>query len=107
MDGSLVRPTILISDSNIGVEGLALRPDRTNPQAMFLTRLGFGADGIHAGIVNLRGKDPGQGQDPTILPRAVDDSWAGRPNGGRCPDGEGHRLHEPRPFGTRDGEDGG
>ncbi len=77
VDGSLVRPTVLISDLNVGVEGLALRPDRTNPQAMFLTRLGFGGDGVHAGIVNLRGQeDPGQ--DPTtILPLPSTISGAG------------------------------
>ncbi len=58
VDGKLVRPTVLLSDRNPGVEAVAVRPDPVNPQAMYLWRFGFGGDGLHAGIINLNSPEP-------------------------------------------------
>jgi hypothetical protein len=53
LDGSLVHPTVLLSDLNIGVEGVAARPDALDPQALFLWRLNLGGDGVRASIMHL------------------------------------------------------
>ncbi len=58
VDGSLVRPTVLLSDLNAGVEAVAVRPDAANPQAMYLWKINNGGDGLHAGIVNLNAPEP-------------------------------------------------
>ncbi len=58
VDGSLVRPTVLLTDLNADVQAVAIRPDAVNPQAMFLWRINNGGDGVHAGIVNLRAPAP-------------------------------------------------
>jgi hypothetical protein len=68
VDGSSVRPSVLLSDLNAGVEDVAVRPDADNPQAMFLWRIKNGGDGVHAGIINLRAPEP-----DTIAPAKVTD----------------------------------
>ncbi len=79
VDGSLVRPTVLLSDLNIGVEGVAARPDAVDPQALFVWREGFGDNGIHASIMNLPPPIP-----DTFPPENVSD-LGGEPVAGGIP----------------------
>lgn len=80
LDGTLVRPTVLLSDLDAGVEGVAARPDAANPQATFVWRVGpAGGDGIHAGIINLPAPLP-----DTTLPETVTD-LGGEPTPGGNP----------------------
>jgi hypothetical protein len=70
-DGSLVRPSVQLTNQNAAVEGLAVRPDAADPQAMFLWRVGYGLNGLHAGIVHLKGGGGGPpGPDPDTTPPA-------------------------------------
>ncbi len=79
VDGKLVRPTVVLADLNVGVEGLAVRPDPVDPQAMFLWRVDFGGDGVHAGIIHLPPPIP-----DTFPPETVND-LAGEPAVGGTP----------------------
>ncbi len=67
-DGSLLKASVLLTDINAGVEAVATRPDQDNPQALFLWRHGFGDDGIHAGIMNLKGGAPPPPPGPDDTP---------------------------------------
>jgi hypothetical protein len=58
VDGSLVRPTVLLSDLNAAPAAVAVRPDPVNPQAMYLWKVNNGGDGLHAGIINLNAPEP-------------------------------------------------
>ncbi len=77
VDGKLIGTLTLLSDLNVGVEGAAARPDPVNPQVVFLSRNGFGEDGIHAHIVNLVPPLP-----DTIKPVVVTDLSGGPEVGG-------------------------
>ena len=81
VDGTLVRPTVLLSDLNAGVEAVAVRPDPVNPQAMFLWRINNGGDGLHAGIVNLNAPEP----DTTPPGKVNDLGGAAAPGGTPVP----------------------
>lgn len=81
VDGTLVRPTVLLTDLNADVQAVAVRPDSVNPQAMFLWRINNGGDGLHAGILNLRGSEP----DSTPPARVIDLEGAAASGGTAVP----------------------
>jgi hypothetical protein len=82
-DGSLVRPSVQLTNLNAAVEGLAVRPDAEDPQALFLWRVGLGSDGLHAGIVHLKGGGGGGPDRDTTAPARVTDLRGTAIAGGR------------------------
>jgi hypothetical protein len=82
VDGSPVGQTVLLSDKNADVQAVAVRTDDANPQAMFLWRINNGGDGLHAGIVNLKGEPPPPPKPDSTPPGKVTDLTASVAPGG-------------------------